>query len=180
MAGEIANSIGSMTEVATLADTDMLEIERPDGSPPSTPNSWWRVTAAKIATYVLGKVLPGSGVKATWASNQLTLEGIGAQIVEITASTTLGLTHANRTIKANSATAINISVPPQSSVAWPADTQIEGWQHGAGAVTFVAGSGVTIRRSSKLTAVVDGQYAPWGLKRIAADEWLLFGMMGSA
>ena len=180
MSGEITNSIGSFTEASALADADVLEIERPDGDPPTTPNSWWKITGLKIATYVLGKVLGGSGVKAAWASNQLTLEGIGAQIVEVTASTTLDLTHANRTIKANSASAINISVPPQSSVAWPADTQIEGWQHGAGAVTFVAGSGVTIRRSSKLTAVTDGQYAPWGLKRIAADEWLLFGMMGSA
>lgn len=180
MAGEITNSIGSMAEASVLADADMLELERPDGSPPDTPNSWWRITGLKIASYVLAKVIGNSGVKVTWASNQLTLEGIGASIVDITVSTTLGLAHANRTIKANSATGINISVPPQSSVAWAADTQIEGFTAGVGAVTFVAGSGVTIRRSIKLTAVTDGQYAPWGLKRIAADEWLLFGVLGSA
>ena len=62
MADEIAHSIGSMTEVSALADTDMLEIERPDGSPPTTPNSWWRVTAAKVATHVLGKIVQGIGI----------------------------------------------------------------------------------------------------------------------
>ena len=106
--------------------------------------------------------------------------GGGAAILEITgASATLALTHANRFVKFNNATAQTITIPPQSSVAWPADAQIEGAQWGAGAVTFVAGSGVTLRKSSKITATTAGQYASLGLKRVASDEWLLFGDLGS-
>ncbi len=178
---EATRSISNMTEASALADTDMLEIERPDGSPPTTPNSWWRVTAAKIAAYALGKIVQGSGMRLSLTSGQLTLASGGVSSVEITgASATLALTHADRFIRCNNATAQTITIPPQASVAWPDDIQLEGAQWGAGAVTFVAGSGVTIRKSSKITATTDGQYSPWGLKRVGLNEWLLFGQMGSA
>ncbi|SBV37855.1 hypothetical protein STPYR_12798 [uncultured Stenotrophomonas sp.] len=184
MADEIAYSIGSMTEVSALADTDMLEIERPDGDPlaePPVPNSWWRVTAAKIATYVLGKVVQGSGMRLSLAGGQLTLESGGAASVEITGSAaTLSLEHADRFVRCNNATAQTITIPAQADVAWPDDIQLEGAQWGAGAVTFVAGSGVTLRKRSNRTATTDGQNAPWGLKRTALNEWLLFGDFGSA
>lgn len=178
MADETAYSIGSMSEVPTLADTDMLEIERPEAT---LPNSWWRVTALKIANYVLGKVVAGSGIRASLAYGQLTLESGGSAIVEITGSAaTLGLTNMNRFNRCNNATAQTITIPPQSSVAWPDDVQLEGAQWGAGAVTFVAGSGVTLRKRSNRTATTDGQFAPWGLKRTGLNEWLLFGDLGSA
>ncbi|WP_313248822.1 hypothetical protein [Stenotrophomonas acidaminiphila] len=181
MADETAYSIGSMTEVTALADTDMFEIERPDGAPPTTPNSWWRVSAAKIAAYVLGKVVQGSGMRLSLAGGQLTLESGGAASVEITGSAaTLGLSNMNRFNRCNNATAQTITIPPQSSVAWPDDIQLEGAQWGAGAVTFVAGSGVTLRKRSNRTATTDGQNAPWGLKRTGLNEWLLFGDFGSA
>ena len=178
MADETAYSIGGMTEATALADTDMLEIERPEAT---LPNSWWRVTALKIANYVLGKVVAGSGMTPSLASGQLTLESGGSAIVEITGSAaTLGLSNMNRFNRCNNATAQTITIPPQSSVAWPDDVQLEGAQWGAGAVTFVAGSGVTLRKSSKITATTDGQYSPWGLKRTGLNEWLLFGDLGSA
>lgn len=181
MAGEIANSIGSFTEASALADTDMLEIERPDGSPPGTPNSWWRITALKIGNYVLGKVVAGSGMRLALAGGELTLESGGANIVEISTTTaTFGLSHLNRSVKCNNASAQTLTIPPQASVAWPDNIQLEGWQHGAGAVTFAAGAGVTIRKSAKITLTTDGQYSPWGLKRIGTNEWLLFGAMVSA
>lgn len=184
MADEIAYSIGSMPEVSGLADTDMLEIERPDGNTgatPPVPNSWWRVPAAKIAAYVLGKVVRGSGIRLSLTGGTLTLESGGAAVVDITGSTyTLGLQNMDRFNRCNNATAQTITIPPQSAVAWPDDIQLEGAQWGAGAVTFVAGSGVTLRKRSNRTATTDGQNAPWGLKRTGLNEWLLFGDLGSA
>lgn len=181
MAGETAYSIGSMDEASALADTDMLEIERPDGDPPTTPNSWWRITALKIASYVLGKVAAGSGMRLALNDGTLTLESGGAAIVDITTTTaTLGLEHVNRFVRCNNASAQTITIPPQSSVAWPDNVQLEGCQYGAGAVTFAAGSGVTIRKASDITLTTGGQYKVWGLKRIGINEWLLFGGMGSA
>lgn len=118
----------------------------------------------------------GSGIRIAGS----VISSGGAAVVDITTSSTLGLQHADRFIRCNSATAMTITVPAQATVAWPDDIQLEGAQWGAGAVTFVGASGVTIRRSSKIAATTDGQYAPWGLKRVALNEWLLFGHMGSA
>lgn len=181
---ETAHSIGGMEEVPALAGTDMLEIERPDGNPevePPVPNSWWRVSAAKVAAYVLGKVVQGSGMRLSLADGQLTLESGGAASVEITGSAaTLGLLNMNRFNRCNNATAQTITIPAQADVAWPDDIQLEGVQWGTGAVTFVAGSGVTLRKRSNRTATTDGQNAPWGLKRTGLNEWLLFGDFGSA
>ena len=135
------------------------------------------VTSGTFATARLGSgtadsttVLYGDGWK----------EVAGAVISEITTSTTLGLTHISRSLKINSGSAITITIAPQASVAWPANTQIEGWQHGTGQVTFAAGSGVTIRKAASFTLKTKEQYAAWGLKRIAENEWLLFGLLESA
>ena len=126
-------------------------------------------------------IIAGSGIKSTEDEGTVTLEGVGASIVEITgASATLGLSHANRFVRCNNATAQTITIPTQVTVAWPDNIQLEGAQWGAGAVTFVGASGVTIRRNSKITATTDGQYSAWGLKRVGSNEWLLFGQMRSA
>lgn len=102
-------------------------------------------------------------------------------VVEITAtSATLALSHAQKWLKCNNASAQTITIPAEATVAWPAGTEMQGFQYGAGAVTFVGASGVTIRKHSSLTLAALGQYAPFGLKKIGTNEWLLFGMMGSA
>lgn len=184
MADETAFSIGSMQPVASLAASDLLEIERPDGDPEAIPavrNSWWRASVLQLATYVLGRVAAGSGMRVALTGDQLTLESGGAAVVDITGgAATLGLQHMNRFCRCNNSAAQAITVAAQSTVAWPDNIQLEGAQWGAGAVTFIAAAGVTIRRSSKITATTDGQYAPWGLKRVGVNEWLLFGQMVQA
>lgn len=126
-------------------------------------------------------VLGGSGVAATTSAGTVTLSGIGADSQKIVdASTTLGLGHANKFNYFERATAQTVTIPAQATVAWPDGTQLEGAQWGAGAVTFVAAAGVTLRKSAKISAVTDGQYAPWGLKRVGLNEWLLLGQMVKA
>lgn len=85
------------------------------------------------------------------------------------------LTNADRFLKFTAATAVTYTIAPQSSVAWLSNTQIELMQYGAGTVTVAAGSGVTIRVDSYLQAKTNGQYAVAGLKRVAEDEWVIFG-----
>ncbi|WP_411832332.1 hypothetical protein [Pseudoxanthomonas mexicana] len=176
--------ISALDEAAALADADMLEIERPDGDPeavPPVPNSGLRVTSAKLLAYLFSKIVGGSGIRLSLASGTLTLESGGASSVEVAgASATLSLAHANRFIRFNNATAQTVTIPPQSSVAWPDDCQLEGAQWGAGAVSFVAGSGVTLRKAADISATSGGQYKPLGIKRVALNEWLLFGQFGGA
>jgi hypothetical protein len=91
-----------------------------------------------------------------------------------TASYTLVLADSAKLVEMNVASANNLTVPPNSSVAFSTGTQILISQYGAGQTTVVAGTGVTIRSASgnlKLT----GQYSGASLVKIGADEWILFG-----
>jgi len=101
-------------------------------------------------------------------------------VVELTgASNTLALTHAGKWLKCNHTAAMTVTIPPQSSVAWADNTQIEYTQYGAGVVTIVPGSGVTLRKRSNVSAATSGQYAVAGLKRIGVNEWQVFGDLGT-
>ncbi len=90
------------------------------------------------------------------------------------ASYSLILTDANKLVEMNNASANNLTVPLNASIAFTIGTQILLTQYGAGQTTVVATGGVTIRSKGgalKLT----GQYSAATLVKIAADEWYLFG-----
>jgi len=90
-----------------------------------------------------------------------------------TASYTLVLSDAGRSIDMTSASATTITVPPSSSVAWATGTVVEGAQLGTGTVTLTAGAGVTIRSAS--TLVTRTQYSTWGLRYLGSNVWLVSG-----
>jgi len=95
-----------------------------------------------------------------------------------TASYTLVASDADKLVEMNVASANNLTVPPNSSVAFSTGTQILLAQYGAGQTTVVAGSGVTIRSNGgklKLSA----QYCGATLIKIAENEWYLFGDIAS-
>jgi hypothetical protein len=67
-----------------------------------------------------------------------------------------------------------LTIPLNSSVAFPTGTQILLAQYGAGQTTVVATSGVTVRSNGgKLNLNV--QYSGATLIKIDTDEWYLFG-----
>ena len=86
---------------------------------------------------------------------------------------TLALTDAGDYIQTTSSTAVTITVPPQSSVTWVADTEIYFEQNDTGQITIAAGSGVTINSSETLKTA--GRYSVIALKRVASDTWTLTG-----
>ena len=91
-----------------------------------------------------------------------------------TDSYTLVLGDAGLVVEMNKATANNLTVPLNATVAFPVGTILEVFQYGAGQTTIVATGGVTVRSSGgklKLT----GQYSGASLRKIAADEWCLIG-----
>ena len=89
------------------------------------------------------------------------------------ASYTLALTDAGKSVEMNVATANNLTVPPNSAVAFPVGTIVEVCQVGAGQTTVVAGAGVTVRTPE--TLVVTGQWSTVSLRKRAIDEWVLAG-----
>jgi hypothetical protein len=98
-------------------------------------------------------------------------------IVKINAQTgttyTTVLTDSNKLITLSNGSSITLTIPPNSSVAYPIGTVIACMNLGAGIVTTAQGSGVTIRSRNGLVA--GGQYAVWSLTKFLSDTWILAG-----
>jgi len=76
----------------------------------------------------------------------------------------------------SNSSAVTVTVPPNSSVAFPNGTQIDVSQLGTGKVTLAQGSGVTINSLGGNKAL-SGQYAGGTLVKTATDTWLLVGSL---
>jgi hypothetical protein len=97
--------------------------------------------------------------------------GTTYDVVTLTGSTTLTSSHTTKYLVVDSASNVNLTVPASASYDANAEFVIE--QRGAGAVTIVAASGVTINTSE--TLISGGQYAVIGLKRTASNVYTLTG-----
>jgi hypothetical protein len=89
-------------------------------------------------------------------------------------SYTLVITDAGKLVERNNAAANTLTVPPNSSVAFPVGTKIDIAQIGAGQTTIVAGSGVTIN-SAESKLAIGAQYGAATLVKRATDTWILIG-----
>lgn len=119
-------------------------------------------------------VTPSSGV--VFSDGTQTKQGVPSQttITSKTADYTLSsLSERDSMIEVNSSSAVTITVPPNSSVAYPVGTTIDLLRVGSGAVTIAAGSGVTLNYTpgNKLRA----QWSSASLFKRATDTWVLVG-----
>ena len=88
---------------------------------------------------------------------------------------TLVLTDRNKLVDMNKATAVNLTIPLNSSVEFPVGSVVNLRQLGAGQVTIVATGGVTIVKEIGLQTT--GQYAVAALLKTATDTWLAYGAL---
>jgi hypothetical protein len=91
-----------------------------------------------------------------------------------TVNYSLVLADNGKLVETNVGAANTITVPPNSSIAFPIGTKIDIAQYGAGQTTIVPGIGVTVRSAGgalKLSA----QYSGATIVKIGTDEWYLFG-----
>jgi hypothetical protein len=89
-------------------------------------------------------------------------------------SYTLTLSDQSKTIECNNANAFTLTVPPNSSVAFPTGTVIGIRQTGNGQVTVSEGSGVTIT-SKNSNLKLSTQYSEAALHKVDTDTWRLVG-----
>lgn len=87
---------------------------------------------------------------------------------------TLALTDNYGIVTLTNDSPITLTVPPNSSVAFPVGANITIIALGAGQVTVAAGSGVTIRSAGSDLKLTE-QYSTATLIKIATDTWLLVG-----
>lgn len=95
-----------------------------------------------------------------------------------TASYTLVLADKAKVVEMNVASANNLTVPLNSSVAYPTGTQINIVQTGAGQTTVVATGGVTI--NSATTLKIRAQWGAATLIKRAENTWVLVGDLATS
>ena len=87
---------------------------------------------------------------------------------------TLVLTDDGKVVEMNNASANTLTVPPNSSVAFPVGAQILVLQTGAGQTTLAAGAGVTIN-SKDGNLKLSAQWCAATLIKRATDTWVVVG-----
>jgi len=80
----------------------------------------------------------------------------------------------SKAIECTNAGAISVTIPQNSSVAFPIGTVIEIAQMGAGQVTIVAGTGTTLRSAGSLLKT-RAQYSAVSIRKQATNVWLVVG-----
>jgi hypothetical protein len=87
---------------------------------------------------------------------------------------TLALTDDGKVVEMNNASANTLTVPPNSSVAFPVGSQILVLQTGAGQTTVAAGAGVTVN-SKDGNLKLSAQWCAATLIKRATDVWVVVG-----
>jgi len=132
--------------------------------PTAGTKPWWQqlsdflLVALDVTT---GKLLDNAAATAT----------INAQVG---AAYTLVLADHGKIVSMNNAGANTVTIPPNSSVAFPVGATITLRQAGAGQTTIAPGAGVTLN-SRGAAFKLAGQYAYATLVKVAADTWELSG-----
>jgi len=110
------------------------------------------------------------------------LDAVATAMIAINAQTgttyTTVLADDGKLITCDNGSAIALTIPPNSSVAYGIGTQINIMQLGVGQVTVTAGAGVTLRsEGSKLKT--KGQYAVVTCAKILTDTWVVVGNLSA-
>lgn len=100
-------------------------------------------------------------------------------IVSATSAFTLSLSDSYKYHRVSNASAVTVTVPPNSSVAFPIGTNLTVVQAGVGQVTFAAGVGVTVNSADGFLST-RVQYSSATLTKVGTDEWDLAGDLGLA
>jgi hypothetical protein len=95
---------------------------------------------------------------------------------DITANATLALADEGKVLRVNSASNLTVTIPLNSSVAFPTDTEIAILRYGTGTVSISPTAGVTLNSVSSNRKVKD-QYGSVALKKIGENEWVLVGSL---
>jgi len=144
------------------------------------------VVSEKIAAGAVGTAAISSGAATSGqllqangsggASFQTVTSGVSTLDITAnvqTAAYTLALTDKDKMVEVTLGTALNITIPPNSSVAFGTGAQVHILRAGAGAVTIVAGTGVTVNSSDGLKLRAQWSSAT-AIKR-ATNTWVVLG-----
>lgn len=93
-------------------------------------------------------------------------------------SYTLAIADKGRIVTMSNAGENTLTIPPNSSVAFPLGTIINVLQIGAGTTTIAGASGVSVNSISAGTAELDARWQGAALTKIGTDAWVISGAIG--
>ena len=168
---------GIQHDIPNLA-TDAIWLGDVNGQPVQTTHNLNNVTDVGITSVATGEVLKWSGT--AWINNTLAEAGIAAENESTRVNTQIGTTYvpvigdAGWMITMDNAATNIVTLPPNSAVSYPINTEIHFAQLGVGQTT-IAITTDTLNVESTLTLSLTGQYAVATAKKITATTWILFG-----
>jgi hypothetical protein len=124
-----------------------------------------------------------TGVATETGTQTLTNKTLTSPKVNLGINTQTGTTYTTvlddngKLVTLSNASAITLTIPPNSSVAYPVGAQLNLAQLGAGQVTFAQGSGVTIVSTGATTSApkLRAQYSTATAVQTSTDNWLVMG-----
>lgn len=124
---------------------------------------------------------PQAGVFERWVDGELAAieRSIASIPVTLWSEDVTGTTHTlvisdqDKVLTTTNGSAVTITIPPDSSVAFELGAMVYFYQEGAGQVTLVAGGGVTL--NSRPGLVSAGQYALFFVWKQDANVWVAGG-----
>lgn len=145
------------------------------------------VTAAGVTIADAGDYFTGGNV-------ELALQQLGAKIyagtinsnqilrsvIDVTGATHTTLqTHFENVVRISHASAINYTIQPDADLTSALGTTIHVVQQGAGQITFLAGSGVTLLKGASFQAKSMEQHTVVVPYKVAANTWMLGGQLAA-
>jgi hypothetical protein len=125
-------------------------------------------------TFTAGEVLTAADLTDTFGYKSNNPSTIDAK----TSGYTLALTDRDKLVEMGSSSAITLTIPLNSSVAFPVGSRIDVVQTGAGQVTIAGTSGVTVNAYDS-GLKLKGQWAAATLVKRATDTWVAVGNLGA-
>ena len=166
------------TNTVGTVGTDDIEFSQFAGSGTVTAGTNISVSGNQVSVVnsptFSGAITASAGI--TFSDGTQTLEGVPSRtpIVQKTDSYTLSsLTERDNLIEMGKATAQTLTIPANSSVAYPVGTSIDVLQTGAGQVTIAGAAGVTVNATPGLK--LRAQWSSVTLFKRATDTWIVMG-----
>lgn len=161
----------------TFTGTVVLPTATSIGSASATEIGYLDGVTSSIQTQIDSKApLASPALTGTATAVDLTVSGVLRDTVTANSqadSYTLVLADRGKMVECTKATANTVTVPPNSSVAYPVGSSIDILQVGTGQVTVAPGSGVTINGTPGLK--LRTQWSSATLIKRATDTWVLIG-----
>ena len=167
--GEIATALGNDPNLSSTLTTS-IGLKAPLASPTFT-GTVTLPTGTVTSAMILDGTIANADISTTAAIDLGKLADISTSAQ--TASYTLVLADKNKLVEMSNASANTLTVPPNSSVAFPVGSQIRVLQTNAGQCTLTAGAGVTINGTPGLK--LRTQWASATLIKRATDTWVAVG-----